>query len=358
MKQIGEGSFGKVWQAIKKQSGEYVAIKSLKQRIYSWEECLNLKEVKCLRKINNHPNIVKLQELASENYRLYFVFEYMDCNLHQLMSNRKQYFSEAEVKNWCFQILQGLNYMHRQGYFHRDLIPKNLLVSNDTIKIADFGLAWEVDSCPPYTEYITTLQYRAPEMLLMSGQYNSKVDMWALGLIMAELITFHPLFPGTCEDDQLYKICNAIGSPTEESWAEGLELAKAHGYKFPKLEGNNLSLLIPSANDDEMSLIELLCSWDPCKRPTAAEALQHPLFQGCLPVPRPVFGDSETDAVNDENLASMSIDSCKMRLTPSAKKSGWKAKLIDWFLRWEPFSSLLLFVACILHMIYFMIWYL
>ncbi|XP_027348553.1 cyclin-dependent kinase F-4-like isoform X3 [Abrus precatorius] len=284
IKEVGDGTFGSVWRAINKQSGEVVAIKKMKKKYYSWEECVNLREVKSLRKMN-HPNIVKLKEVIRESDILFLVFEYMECNLYQLMKNREKLFSEDEVRNWCFQVFQGLAYMHQRGYFHRDLKPENLLVTKDIIKVADFGLAREISSQPPYTEYVSTRWYRAPEVLLQSHLYSSKVDIWAMGAIMAELFTLRPLFPGTSEADEIYKICSVIGSPTTESWADGLKLARDINYQFPQLASVHLSVLIPSRSDDAISLITSLCSWDPCKRPTAAEALQHPFFQSCFYIP-------------------------------------------------------------------------
>ncbi|KAJ9134974.1 hypothetical protein P3X46_032202 [Hevea brasiliensis] len=284
IKEVGDGTFGSVWRAINKQSGEVVAIKKMKKKYYSWEECVNLREVKSLRRMN-HPNIVRLKEVIRENDILYFVFEYMEYNLYQLIKDREKLFSEAEIRNWCFQLFQGLAYLHQRGYFHRDLKPENLLVTKHLIKIADFGLAREINSQPPYTEYVSTRWYRAPEVLLQSYLYSSKVDMWAMGAIMAELFTLRPLFPGTSEADEIYKICNIIGSPTKDSWADGLNLASAINYQFPQSVGVHLSALIPSASDDAVNLIKLLCSWDPSKRPTAGEALQHPFFQSCFYVP-------------------------------------------------------------------------
>ncbi|KAL1224738.1 Cyclin-dependent kinase F-4 [Cardamine amara subsp. amara] len=284
IKEVGDGTFGSVWRAINKQTGEVVAIKKMKKKYYSWDECINLREVKSLRRMN-HPNIVKLKEVIRENDILYFVFEYMECNLYQLMKDRQKFFAEADIRNWCFQVFQGLSYMHQRGYFHRDLKPENLLVSKDIIKIADFGLAREVNSSPPFTEYVSTRWYRAPEVLLQSYVYTSKVDMWAMGAIMAELLSLRPIFPGASEADEIYKICNVIGSPTEETWLEGLNLANTINYQFPQLPGVPLSSLMPSASEDAINLIARLCSWDPCSRPTAAEALQHPFFQSCFYVP-------------------------------------------------------------------------
>ncbi|KAK1436000.1 hypothetical protein QVD17_01774 [Tagetes erecta] len=284
IKEVGDGTFGVVWRALNTHNGEVVAIKKMKRKYYSWEECMNLREVKSLRKMN-HPNIVKLKEVIRENNILYFVFEYMECSLYQLMKDRVKPFSESEIRNWCFHVFQALVYMHQHGYFHRDLKPENLLVSKGVIKIADFGLAREITSQPPYTDYVSTRWYRAPELLLQSPKYGSAVDLWAMGAIMAELFTLHPLFPGSNEADEIYKICSVIGRPTETTWCEGLKLASTINYRFPELAGVDLSALIPSASNEAVNLIAALCSWNPCKRPTAVEALQHPFFQNCYYIP-------------------------------------------------------------------------
>lgn len=79
---------------------------------------------------------------------------------------------------------------------HRDLKPENLLCYNNTVKIADFGLAKEIDARPPFTDYVSTRWYRAPEILLRQPDYNAPIDIFALGAITAELFTMRPLFPG------------------------------------------------------------------------------------------------------------------------------------------------------------------
>jgi serine/threonine protein kinase len=153
-----------------------------------------LKEVKSLRKMK-HPNIVKLKEVIREQDILYFVFEFLDQNLYEVTKGRQKFFPESVSRNYMFQVLQGLGYMHKHGYFHRDIKPENILVSGDVAKVADFGLAKEIRSRPPYTDYVSTRWYRAPEVLLRFPMYGAPIDIWAVGCMMAEIIMLRPLFP-------------------------------------------------------------------------------------------------------------------------------------------------------------------
>ncbi|PSN31704.1 hypothetical protein C0J52_23621, partial [Blattella germanica] len=108
-----------------------------------------------LKKLS-HANVVKLKEVIRENDTLYFVFEYMKENLYQLMKDRDKFFPEPVIRNMMYQVLQGLAFMHRHGFFHRDMKPENLLcMGPELIKIADFGLAREIRSRPPYTDYFS-----------------------------------------------------------------------------------------------------------------------------------------------------------------------------------------------------------
>ena len=277
-KQLGDGTFGSVLKAVNRTTGEVVAVKKLKKKFYNWEECLKLREVKSLKRLN-HPNIVKLKEVIRENDELYFIFEYMLENLYECMKKRSKHFPEGSVRNMVYQVLQGLSFMHKHGFFHRDIKPENLLVKGDTVKVADFGLAREIRSRPPYTFYVSTRWYRAPELLLQSRSYNSPIDTWAIGCIMAELFTLNPLFPGSSEQDQIYKICSVLGSPSDASWPEGMRLAAAMKFRFPQFTPTVLSELIPSASPDAIKLMEDLFNFDPNKRPTASQALQYQFFQ-------------------------------------------------------------------------------
>jgi protein kinase len=98
-------------------------------------------------------------------------------------------------------MVRRVEYLHNLNFIHRDMKPENMLVKGDSVKIADFGLAREIRSRPPFTDYVSTRWYRAPEILLRSTNYNSPVDIFACGAIMAELFLLRPLFPGNNETD-------------------------------------------------------------------------------------------------------------------------------------------------------------
>jgi serine/threonine protein kinase len=105
--------------------------------------------------------------------------------------------------------------------------PENILFDNNIVKLCDFGLAREIRSRPPFTDYVSTRWYRAPELLLRSPSYNSPVDIFALGLIMAELYLLNPILPGNNEIDQLNKTVALLGTPNKAEWPDGYKLAAA-----------------------------------------------------------------------------------------------------------------------------------
>ena len=90
--------------------------------------------------------------------------------------------------------------MHKHGFFHRDLKPENLLCKGDAVKIADFGLAREIRSKPPFTDYVSTRWYRAPEIYLDFSNYDYRLDIWSLGCIAFELFFNSVLFK--CYSDE------------------------------------------------------------------------------------------------------------------------------------------------------------
>ncbi|KAH8920725.1 kinase-like protein [Atractiella rhizophila] len=349
LKEVGDGSFGTVWLADwhsplnlppdtrppgpasrpEYRGKRLVAVKRMKKAFEGgWDECLKLKELKSLRTIPLHPNIIPLYDafLLPSTKELYFVFECMEGNLYQLTKTRKgRSLAAGLVASLFQQILVGLHHIHVSGFFHRDMKPENLLITTTgltdyppytlygqdaapetdvtvIVKLADFGLARESKSRPPYTEYVSTRWYRAPEVLLRSRDYSNPVDMWALGTILAEVVTLRPLFPGQSEMDQVFKICECLGDPSNEygvdergrtkgggGWDKGLKLARAVGYSFQKMRPVQFSSLfdpftVPYQLVDCMA--DLL-RYDPKLRLTTTDCLSHPYFSEVAPRLRP-----------------------------------------------------------------------
>lgn len=310
---LGDGTYGSVVLAQRRDTGEKVAIKRMKRKYYSWDEAMNLREVKSLKKLS-HANIVKLREVIRENDTLYFVFEYMRANLYQLLRDAERPLPESALRNVLLQLLRGVAHMHRHGFFHRDLKPENVLCAGpELVKIADLGLARETRSRPPYTQYVSTRWYRAPEVLLRATRYGAAVDLWAVGCIGGELYGGRPLFPGSSEPDQLHRICRVLGAP--DDWPEGLALAASLRFRFPPAAPVPLRRLLPRLSASAAALLSALLRWSPSTRLTAAQALRHPYFAvgadlvtGPAPAPpdpplREHFADILGDEVRHEDEA-------------------------------------------------------
>lgn len=278
----GEGTFSEVMKAQSVVTGEYVAIKCMKNTFKSVEQVNSLREIQALRRLNPNENIIDLEEVLYDQKtgRLALVFELMDMNIYEMIRGRKQYVKPEKVRMLMYQLCKAVAHMHSNGIFHRDIKPENILVMSEQLKVADFGSCRGIYSKPPYTEYISTRWYRAPECLLTNGWYDSKMDIWGVGCVFFEVVSLFPLFPGTNELDQIEKIHNVLGTPPPDV----LELFKKHSthlksFNFPPKEGTGIARLIPHASPECIDLIQLLLIYNPEKRITAQQALRHPYFR-------------------------------------------------------------------------------
>ena len=230
------------------KNGKYVAIKCMKNHFDSLDQVNNLREIQALRRLSPHPGIIKLCEVLYDQptRRLALVFELMDMNIYELIRGRRQYLQEQRIKNYMFQLLKSMDHMHRNGIFHRDIKPENILITDDELKLADFGSCRGIYSKQPYTEYISTRWYRAPECLLTDGFYNYKMDMWGVGCVFFEVLSLYPLFPGTNELDQVTKIHAILGTPAADTLAKLKKHSNSHiDFNFPHKEATPMSKLIP-----------------------------------------------------------------------------------------------------------------
>ncbi|KAL0486975.1 cyclin-dependent kinase [Acrasis kona] len=316
LNKIGEGTYGTVYRARDRRTGQIVALKKIKMNIEKdGMPVTALREISLLNTVNDHPNIVKLYEVVV-GYKLssvFLVFEYCEHDVSILLDSRKNLFSESEIKCLLRQLLKAMDYMHKQYIIHRDIKLSNLLYNgHGQLKVADFGLARfygtpavntaELTSVEQQNEKLTpkvqTLWYRAPELLLGVESYSTAVDMWAVGCIFGELLLSRPVMPGKQDLNQLELIYELLGEPNEKIWPGYLQLPAIKNLKKdengdvvpivkvssePSESGSRLRDRIKSVVGQRLSrsgydLLESMLQYDPNKRITAADALNHEYF--------------------------------------------------------------------------------
>lgn len=298
LSKLGEGTYGVVYKARNKRTGEIVALKKVKMDNDSEEgfPLTSLREINILLS-SDHPSIINLKEVVegSSSDCVFLVMEYMDYDLGAVMRRRKkQPFCQSEVKCLMLQLLQGVKYLHDNWVLHRDLKTSNLLLNRrGELKICDLGMARQYGSpAKPYTQLVVTLWYRAPELLLGAKQYSTAVDMWSVGCIMAELLLNQPLFTESSEIKQIDRIFRMLGTPNETSWPGFSKLPQAKA-RFVKQPDNLLRKKFPAASftgaatlsNAGFDLLNKLLTCDPAKRITADEALNHQWFRE-FPLPK------------------------------------------------------------------------
>ncbi|TSK31343.1 Mitogen-activated protein kinase 15 [Bagarius yarrelli] len=271
-----QSAYGIVWKAVDRKTGETVAVKKIFDAFRNRTDA---------QEFGNHPNIIKLLNVirAQNDKDIYLVFEYMDTDLHAVIK-KGSLLKDIHKRYIMYQLLKATKYLHSGNVIHRDQKPSNILLDADCfIKLCDFGLArslsqMQEDSVnPALTEYVATRWYRAPEILLGSTRYTKGVDMWSLGCILGEMLLGKPLFPGTSTINQIEKIMNVIPHPTPE---DIVAIRSEYGASViqrmllrPQVPLRDL--MQPSVSPDALDLLQRLLVFNPDKRLTAEEALQH-----------------------------------------------------------------------------------
>lgn len=288
---IGEGTYGVVYKAREKTTGDIVALKKIRMdRERDGMPLTSLREIRILQRIT-HPNVVRLIKVIQGDAlnNVFLAFEYCEHDLARLIDNVKTTFTTSEVKSLMMQTLKAVEYLHERFIFHRDLKLSNLLLNQrGELKLCDFGLARAYDPVnkASYTPKVVTLWYRAPELLFGCETYTTAIDMWAVGCIFAEFLKHAPLFPGSTEIEQVQMICALLGTPNEHIWPGWDSLPVAKSFKLPEQPYNFLEVNFPKLSLTGVDLLNMLLTFDPEKRATAKEALEHAYFQE-IPPPKP-----------------------------------------------------------------------
>uniref|UniRef100_A0A453HP95 Protein kinase domain-containing protein n=1 Tax=Aegilops tauschii subsp. strangulata TaxID=200361 RepID=A0A453HP95_AEGTS len=274
LEKVGEGTYGKVYKAQDKATGQVVALK--KTRLEMDDEGIPptaLREISLLRLLSSSLYPV-----------LYLVFEFLDTDLKKFVDAYRRGpapkpLPTQVVKSFLYQLCKGIAHCHGHGVLHRDLKPQNLLVDKEKmiLKIADLGLS-RAFTVPmkSYTHEIVTLWYRAPEVLLGATHYSTSVDIWSIGCIFAEMVRKQALFPGDSELQQLLHIFKLLGTPTEEDWPGVTALRDWH--EFPQWKAQRLTRAVPTLEPEGIDLLSKMLQFDPANRISAKAALEHPYF--------------------------------------------------------------------------------
>ena len=284
---IGQGAFGEVFLAKINKTGQKVAVKKVFQ-----DRRYKNRELSIMQKLN-HPNIVKLlafyytkaniPKAKSDDVFLNCIMDYVPETLSILISKNKHNgtkFPSSLLKLYSYQMLKSIGYLHSIGICHRDIKPQNILIDplDYTLKICDFGCAKQLVKNEENISYICSRYYRPPELVLGATFYTCQVDVWSIGCVIAELILNRAIFPGKSAKEQLYEIIKILGTPTKEQISE--MNPKVHITKLPNIPHKLWKDVFKDKTDDMLfiDLVDKLLVYEPEKRLTPYQALNHPFF--------------------------------------------------------------------------------
>ncbi|CBY14057.1 unnamed protein product [Oikopleura dioica] len=290
---LGEGTFATVYKAkdLLDPHGRIVAIKKIKlgdrREARDGINRTALREIKLLQELK-HENIIELVDVFGQKSNISLVLDFMETDLADLIRDNNIMITPSHTKAFLIATLRGLEYLHKNFVLHRDLKPDNLLIDiQGVVKLGDFGLAKAFGSpSRELTHQVVTRWYRCPELMFGARQYSTGIDIWSVGCIAAELLRRSALLPGASDLDQLSKIFDVFGTPTQENWPNHNLLPDYCEFRF--CPGIPLRDIFTAAGNDLIELLQGMFLLNPAKRLDAAQCLQLPYFSNDPPPTPPL----------------------------------------------------------------------
>ncbi|KAN0033716.1 hypothetical protein ACTFIV_000180 [Dictyostelium citrinum] len=304
IKQVGQGTFGKVYEA-KNQDNKRVAIKKVEKSNHFISREYDI------LKIVAHPNCLRILDMfytAEDNKKMQnLVFDFIPYTLANLLKKRQ--LSISFIKVLFYQLCQAIKHIHSKAICHRDITPNNILLSSKgELTLADFGSAKILESNHTSMSYICSRYYRAPELLVGCSNYTTKIDIWSIGCILAEMLIGKPLFPGTNSNDQLGRIIEVLGSPTKDDM-EAMKPSKPYHLQLPNINPKFFESL---HNVDDKTVVDLLSKifiFDPVKRASIDEIIAHPFLRDANLNSLELFDEMKCFSVSSNGKSSITTNS-------------------------------------------------
>ncbi|KYR01491.1 putative protein serine/threonine kinase [Tieghemostelium lacteum] len=273
-KMVGQGTFGKVFEA-KNHDNKRVAIKKVEKSNHFISREYDI------LKIINHPNCLKILDMfytSEDNKKMQnLVFDFIPYTLANLLKKRQP--SIQFIRVLFYQLCQAIKHIHSKNICHRDITPNNILLDpRGELTLADFGSAKILDQNHVSMSYICSRYYRAPELLVGCSNYSTKIDIWSIGCILAEMLIGKPIFPGINSNDQLARIIEVLGSPTQEDM-DAMKPSKPYVLQLPNITPKFYDTLHNIEDKEVIDLLSKIFIFDPTKRAGIDEILQHSFLQ-------------------------------------------------------------------------------
>lgn len=288
---LGKGSFGQVCECYDHKKKENIALKIIKNKPkFHQQATIEVRVLHAMRESDPEDlkNIIRMKNYFSYRNHICITFELVSINLYEFLRlNNFKGLSLPLIKCFARQILNALEYIRTLQIVHCDLKPENVLLINPKkagIKLIDFGSSCFISE--RLHTYIQSRFYRAPEIML-GIPYTPAIDMWSLGCILAELYSGQPLWPGESEKDQFLYIVSFLGMPPPEIllnacrknlFIEGGQLKSCQLSDgkdiFPGM--HSLQVSLKTSDNDFLDFLMRCFEWNPEKRLTPTEALNHP----------------------------------------------------------------------------------